>query len=134
MRAIIIMGHGSNVPGAGDDIRRVAEMVKQKAGYEIVRTCHLSRAKPSFPETLAECVEMGATEIILIPYLLYSGIHVRKDIPELMIEEGKRYQGVKLIYGSHLGSDELLAELVRKRVEEAADSEDVSLDYGAGDS
>ena len=125
MKAIIIMGHGSRVPGSGDGMKRTGEIMKNKYLLEIVETCHFSRAKPDFSDALAECVRRGADEVTVIPYFLYTGVHVREDIPEMMREEGKKYPGVKLVCGPPLGADELLADLVYKRAEEARGLPDV---------
>jgi hypothetical protein len=42
------------------------------------------------PETLDKCVANRATEIIVIPYLLNNGLHIRPDIPEMMKSGGSK--------------------------------------------
>ena len=49
----------------------------------------MSRLGPHYPEILAKCVEGGATEVVVIPYFLNNGLHIRLDIPEMMKEEAE---------------------------------------------
>ena len=90
-----------------------------------VEVCHMSRLGPFFPETLQKVAGMGARTIMLIPYFLHTGLHMRLDIPQMMQQEAAKYPGVKLILGRHLGYDESLARLVEKRIGESAQLPDV---------
>ncbi len=119
MRAIILLGHGSRVPGAGKDMERAAELLKKKYGLEMVKSCNMSRLGPHFPETLEECVNNGAKEIIVVPYFLNMGLHIRLDIPEMMQEEALKYPDIKLVYGKQLGFDDVFVDILYKRIEES---------------
>jgi len=125
MKAVILLGHGSRVPGAGQDMEKVGRILQEKYTLDIVKSCHLSRLGPLFPETLAACVSEGAKEVIVIPYFLNMGIHIRLDIPEMMQAEAQKYPEVKIIYGKHLGYDDSIADIIHKRIEESSQLEDV---------
>ncbi|MBU0991459.1 MAG: CbiX/SirB N-terminal domain-containing protein [Proteobacteria bacterium] len=125
MKAIILLGHGSRVPGAGDDMQKAALLLKEKYRLDMVDTCHMSRLGPHFPEILAKCVSNGAKEVFVIPYFLNMGLHIRLDIPEMMQKEAAKYPDVKLVYGKHLGFDEAFADILYKRIDESADLPDV---------
>jgi precorrin isomerase len=122
---IILMGHGSRVPGAGKDMEEVAQRLKDKYGYPRVEICFISRLGPHFPEIFEKCVNQGAKKVLAIPYFLHEGLHLLLDIPEMMQEEAKRFPHVKLILGRSLGFDEGLVDLVERRIEESKDHCDV---------
>jgi precorrin isomerase len=122
---IILMGHGSRVPGAGKDMEEVARRLKDKYGYPRVEMCFISRLGPHFPEIFEKCVNQGAKKILAIPYFLHEGLHLLLDIPEMMQQEAKRFPHVKLILGRSLGFDEGLVDLVERRIEESTDLCDV---------
>jgi precorrin isomerase len=122
---IILMGHGSRVPGAGKDMEEVAQRLKDKYGYPRVEICFISRLGPHFPEIFEKCVSQGAKKVLAIPYFLHEGLHLLLDIPEMMQEEAKRFPHVKLILGRSLGFDEGLVDLVERRIEESKDLCDV---------
>jgi len=117
--AIILLGHGSRVPEAGKDMERVAERLRQKYGHSLVEICFMSRLGPHFPETLERCVNRGATSVLVVPYFLHMGLHIVLDIPEMLQEEARKFPHVKLRFGSGFGFDELLVDLIEKRIHQA---------------
>jgi precorrin-8X/cobalt-precorrin-8 methylmutase len=123
--AIILMGHGSRVPGAGKDMEEVARRLKEKYGYPWVEICFISRLGPHFPEVFEKCVKQGAKRVWAIPYFLHEGLHLRLDIPEMMQKEAKKFPHVKLILGKSLGFGEGLVNLVKQRIEESRNLCDV---------
>ena len=122
---IILMGHGSRVPGAGRDMEEVAQRLKNKYGYPRVEICFISRLGPHFPEIFEKCVNQGANKVLAIPYFLHEGLHLLLDIPEMMQKEAKKFPHVKLMLGRSLGFDEGLVDLVERRIEESKDLCDV---------
>jgi cobalamin biosynthesis Co2+ chelatase CbiK len=117
--AIILLGHGSRVPGAGEDMEQVARRVRDKAGLTLVETCSMQMLGPKLADAVDKCVKGGAKRVIVIPYFLHVGIHMREDIPELLREEVRRRPGIEIILGRNLGYDESLADLVVRRIEES---------------
>lgn len=125
MRAIILLGHGSRVPGAGEGMEKATQLLKEKYHFEMVEGCYMSRIGPHFPETLAACVENGATDVLVIPYFLNTGLHIHIDIPEMMQIEAEKYPDIRLVYGKPMGYDDLVVEILKKRIEESMDFPDV---------
>jgi sirohydrochlorin ferrochelatase len=123
--AVILLGHGSRVKGAGKQMERVAAALKETQGYDLVETCYLSRLGPHFPEVFEGVVKQGAKKVIVVPYFLHGGMHILLDIPEMMQEVVAAYPEVNVILGKNLGFDALLVELVHKRIEESASMSDV---------
>jgi len=125
MKAIIILGHGSRVPGAGKEMEKAVSLLKEKYDFEMVAGCFMSRLGPHFPETLESCVRQGATEVFVIPYFLNMGLHIRLDIPEMMQAEAEKYPGIRLVYGKQMGFDETFVDVLKKRIDESVDLPDV---------
>lgn len=123
--AVILMGHGSRVPGAGEGMEKVAQWLKEKRSGTMIEICYMSELGPHFPEILEKCVRDGADKIIVMPYFLHLGIHLREDIPAMMRIEAKKYPGLTLILGRYLGFDESLAGLVGKRLDESRELDDI---------
>lgn len=117
--AVILLGHGSRIPGAGEGMEQVARRMREKRGQGIVETCYMSKLGPHFPEVFEKCVAGGAQKIIVIPYFLHSGLHILEDVPELLREKAKQFPEVELILGKNLGFDECLVDLVLKRLAES---------------
>lgn len=125
LQAIILLGHGSRVPDAGKDMEKVARRLKEKYGHPLVEICFMSRLGPHFPEIFEKCVRMGATQVLVIPYFLHSGLHLVLDIPEMMQEEAGKYPQVELVLGKGLGFDEILVDLVESAIQKSGQEKDV---------
>jgi sirohydrochlorin cobaltochelatase len=124
MRAVILIGHGSRAAGADDDMEKIAAGLRAKLGG-IVATCRMSGRGIPFDEAFESCVGQGAKEIIVLPYFLHFGVHLREDIPEILRENGRKHPDVRLVLGKHLGYDDALVTLVAKRIGESEDLCDI---------
>lgn len=122
--AVILIGHGSRAVGADDDMERVAEGLRAASGG-IVETCRMGGRGILFDEALERCIRLGMQEIVVLPYFLNFGIHLREDIPEILLKAAQRHPEVRLVLGKHLGYDDALVRLVAKRIRESEGLPDI---------
>jgi sirohydrochlorin ferrochelatase len=118
-KAVILIGHGSRAAGADDDMERVAECLRAIAGDSIVDLCRMAGHGTSFGEVFERCVRQGAKTVIVIPYFLHFGVHLRQDIPEILREAVAKHPDIRLVLGRHLGYDDALVALVERRIAES---------------
>ena len=123
--AVILMGHGSRVPGADSGMEQVARSIREKLDGVMIETCSMSMLGPRFGEVFEQCVSRGAKKVIVIPYFLHFGAHMQEDIPEILLEKASMFPNVTIIMGKHLGFDEKLTDLVIKRIGESEGLEDI---------
>jgi precorrin-8X/cobalt-precorrin-8 methylmutase len=123
--AIILLGHGSRVPNAGDSMELVAEQLRIRHPKTQVEICFMSRLGPHFPETFERCLAVGARSLFVIPYFLHGGLHIRLDIPRMLQETSAYHPDVRIVYGERLGYDEVLVDVVEKRIRESRSAPDV---------
>lgn len=117
--ALLLLGHGSKVEEANRALYEIATGVKKYREFPIVEVAFLQLAEPLLEEGLARCVAQGAHRVLLIPYFLYLGAHVGSDIPHKLAEARRRYPGVEIVQGNHLGVHPKLVEVVLDRIAEA---------------
>ena len=86
---MILIGHGSRAAGADDDMEKIAAGLRAKLGG-IVATCRMSGRGIPFDEAFDQCVRQGAKSVIVLPYFLHFGVHLREDIPEILREKRKQ--------------------------------------------
>ncbi len=123
--AVILLGHGSRVPGADRSMLLIAEDLKREGAYPRIETCNMSRLGPSFQDVLKRCVLDGSKNILLLPYFLNEGLHMKLDIPSMLQKSAEDYPNVRLVFGKNLGYDALLCELVKKRIAESEELEEI---------
>lgn len=114
--AIVLMAHGSRVAEANDAAHAIAAMVKELTDLAIVEVAFREMHPPNIQEAIDRCVAQGAERILLLPYFLFVGAHVREDLPAEMAEARARYPQVEFAMGSHLGVHHKLAEIVAERI------------------
>lgn len=122
---MILIGHGSRAAGADDDMERIAGRLRAVADGGIVDLCRMAGHGTSFGEAFERCVRQGAKTVIVIPYFLHFGVHLRQDIPEMLREAVIKHPEVRLVLGRHLGYDDALVSLLEKRIEESKELCDV---------
>ena len=124
-RAVILIGHGSRAAGADDDMERIAAELRRGKNGEAIEVCRMGGRGTPFAEVFTRCVRKGATEVVVMPYFLHFGVHLREDIPGMLREAAAGHPGVRLVLGRHLGYDESLVALVARRLAESADLDDI---------
>ena len=116
--AIIVFAHGSAVPEANGEVARLAEEVARRAQCP-ARSAFLEMAQPDLAAAVAECVAAGARRIVVVPYFLTMGVHVRRDLPRLIAEQQARFPGLDLRAGQSLEGYPGMAEALLDRAQEA---------------
>lgn len=119
---ILLLGHGSPKKDA-NNLEQVGTMLHGMlhAGCKegCVKVAYLQFAQPDIPETIKQCIALGSQKVILHPFFLSSGMHVTKDIPEMIQEARRLYPAVEFIYTEPLGIHEKLAHIVMERISAA---------------
>jgi sirohydrochlorin ferrochelatase len=96
MTGLVVFAHGSSVAAANDSVLRVTERMAAEGGYEMVEAAYLEMARPDLAEAVERLVVKGVTRIVVIPYFLTLGIHLRRDLPRIVDELAGRHAGVRI--------------------------------------
>jgi sirohydrochlorin ferrochelatase len=116
MKGILIVDHGSRKAEANDMLRCMANLIQAMAGSEVVvRYAHMELSDPDVATGFANCVEGGATEVTVFPYMLSPGRHSTSDIPRMVAEAARRFPRVSFNVTPAFGVHEKLAEVVLDR-------------------
>ena len=116
MQAILLIDHGSRRDAANEMMDCMANLVQAMAGNDVVvRYAHMELAEPSIASGVRQCVEAGATELTVFPYMLSPGKHSTGDIPRMVAEAAAPYPALAVRVTSAFGVHEKLAELIAIR-------------------
>lgn len=116
MKAILLIDHGSRRDAANEMMDCMANLVQAMAGSGvIVRYAHMEIAEPSIASGVRNCVEAGATELIVFPYMLSPGKHSTGDIPRMVAAASTAYPQLDVRVTNAFGVHEKLAELILGR-------------------
>src|SRR6478672_2086800 len=96
MKAVIVVDHGSRKTEANDMMKCVANLIQAMAGPDvIVKFAHMELAEPSVDVAFAKCVEEGADEVVVFPYMLSPGKHSTGDIPRMVAKAAQTHPGIR---------------------------------------
>ena len=85
--------------------------------YGIVEPAHMEIAEPSIATAFGRCVTRGAKRVVICPFFLGPGKHWTQDIPRLTAEAAAKHPGVAYHVTQTLGIDDLILDLLNKRIE-----------------
>ena len=116
MKGILIVDHGSVRVEANDMLRCMSNLLQTMAGPDVVvRYAHMDLAEPDIRRGFTDCVEAGATDITVFPYMLSPGRHSTADIPRLVAAAASGSPQVTFSVTPAFGVHEKLAELILDR-------------------
>ncbi|MEJ7758063.1 MAG: CbiX/SirB N-terminal domain-containing protein [Gemmatimonadaceae bacterium] len=116
MKAILLVDHGSRKREANDMLVCMANLVQAMAGPDvIVRLAHMELSEPSIGAGFSSCVEAGATEVTVFPYMLSPGRHSTSDIPRIVAETARTHPSVTFTVTPAFGVHEKLGEIILGR-------------------
>jgi sirohydrochlorin ferrochelatase len=104
MKAILLVDHGSVRNEANEMLVDMAQLVQRIA------------------EGFANCVEAGANEVIVFPYMLSPGRHSTTDIPRMVNAAAANHPGVTFSVTPPFGIEEKLGEIILARAHLSAES------------
>lgn len=120
--ALLLIAHGSRQEEANADLHHVVLEMRRRGRYAVVEACFLELAQPDIAAGGRRCVEQGAARVILLPYFLSAGVHVRRDLTAARQLLTERFPQVAFLLAEPLGRHPLLLDVVAERAA-AADAQ-----------
>jgi sirohydrochlorin ferrochelatase len=120
-RLVLVLGHGSKRGQATDNgIREVARRLGERCpGGPPVRPAFFEFLSPSLAEAVRAAAAEGAGEIAVLPYFLFDGKEIQRDIPQELERLRVEFPRMTIAQLPNLGLDPRLALVVAVRVRAA---------------
>ena len=120
-KGILVVAHGSRNLEANDFVHVLVGQLKDSLQSELVEAGFLDFAKPSISGGIKLLTESGADELLVYPFFLAKGVHLKEDIPRIVKET---VAGLKnpIPYrileplGLHPGIFDIIADTLREEV------------------
>ncbi len=119
MKAVLFVGHGSKDREGNDEVRTFVESVLPELDVPIIETCFLEFERPTLMQGLETCVQRGASEVVVIPMMLFAAGHAKIHIPAAIDEIKEKYPQVKFTYGRPIGIHEEVLSILVSRLQES---------------
>ena len=114
-KAIILFGHGSRDALWHLPIQAVAERIRITSPSTTVTCAYLELTEPSLGDAAASLINVGVSDITILPMFLGVGRHAREDLPALIADLKKNHPStvfqVQPAVGENPAVLDLLAEI-----------------------
>lgn len=117
-KAILIVSHGSRSSDAIEEFNSVVNLVRLSGEFSIVKGAHMEISQPDIPSAVKDIAEAGSDEIIVVPYFLFQGNHIKKDIPEILNGLRAIYPNINIKLSNPIGFEPLMAQILINRAKE----------------
>ncbi len=100
-------------------MEKVARQLRHRRAFDFVSCAYLEITPPSIERAVHSLVRHGVTTLLVLPYFLLMGVHIKEDIPEIIRSLRGKYRGkVKIILCPYLGYHEKIVSVVSQRLGE----------------
>jgi len=118
---VVVIGHGSRAPEALVLLNWVADRLAVRLRMPVL-AASLQFNKPTLDDCCHDLAKAGAWRVVVVPYFLYEGNHLKKDIPQELDRLRQELPGTEFVLADSLGADELLVEVLARRTLEKSDA------------
>lgn len=119
---IVLFAHGSRVEEANRGVHELAQKVEAAGPYRYVRAAFLELAEPDLGSAVLAAVESGVRRLVVVPYFLTMGIHLRRDLPKLLATVKQTHPDFEIEVGQSLEGHPLMPAIILDRVQHALES------------
>jgi len=116
-----VFAHGSRVESANEAVRTVAAELAKVGGFR-AEAAFLELGTPDLPGAATRLVEAGVDSITVIPYFLTLGLHMERDLPPLVANISRTYNGLPIAVTPPLDGHPALVQALLDRALSASHS------------
>lgn len=118
-KAVIILNHGSRNKLAQQDFLNFVQTLKQEQPSLRIEHASMELSPPNMPSVISKLYNEGIRSIVVVPFFLFRGMHIVRDIPEMIKEQESNYPDLNIAMGKVLLPDGRLEQIVIERIREA---------------
>ncbi|MEW9052912.1 MAG: sirohydrochlorin chelatase [Neobacillus sp.] len=109
---LLVVGRGSSDPATKNDFAKIATGLKERLQIEDVSVCYLAAAEPRLHQGLEKVTTKALGRIIVVPYLLFSGLLIAEVNREVLRLEK---QGFQILHTGPLSSHRVFEDVIFER-------------------
>lgn len=104
------------MPEANQGVSALAGRVAERIAADFVTAAFLESAAPDLGTAVAEAHGRGVRRLVIMPYFLTMGLHLRRDLPRLVAEQRARFPDMEILVSDSLEGYEGMADAVLHRL------------------
>ena len=116
--AVILLGRGGSDADANSDLCKIARILWEKTSFETVEPAFYGVTKPSLPEAVEKVKKLGAQNVIILPYFLFTGVLIKRIEQDLDVFR-TQFPELSFALADYFGFHPKLKVIVADRIDEA---------------
>ncbi len=112
---VVVAAHGSRAEEANETHRSLVQDLSLRLGI-LALPAFLELAEPSIPAALSVAADGGAVRILVLPFFLHPGRHLREDVPALVEQAREQHPGVTIDVLGAFGADPGVLDALTRQV------------------
>ncbi|XEC96081.1 sirohydrochlorin chelatase [Paenibacillus tarimensis] len=116
--AVLLLGRGSSDADANGNFLKMTRLLWEQLPVKWAESCFIGVTEPSFPDGLDRCKRLGAKNIYVLPYFLFTGVLIKR-IEQMTADFDAAHPEINVELAGYFGFHPQLVELLLDRVEEA---------------
>ncbi|WP_163536624.1 sirohydrochlorin chelatase [Gracilibacillus sp. YIM 98692] len=125
---ILLVGRGSSDQQAVSDTETILQMLGDYFPAQTIEKCFLAASKPKFEELLSEKVIHQEKSVMIVPYLLFTGLLITGI--KQYVEHFSLKPDQQIIQAEYLGQHDHVVKILKERVIEVRKEADVVCNNG----
>lgn len=118
MKGVLILAHGSRRKETLNTMETVFNMVRENMPDLIVEHAYMELCDVTLDKGLDLLRDRGVRDVVVVPYFLFDGMHIVKDIPQEIKAYLETHQDMTISMGRSLGADKRIADVLCDRIRE----------------
>ena len=114
----LLVGRGSTDPDANSDLYKIARLLTERGELGLVEPAFISLAKPGVAEALDRLRLLGARDVTVAPYFLFTGSLLERIYAQSR-SWARQNPDISLRLAKEMGPDQRIVDLLTQRIEEA---------------
>ncbi len=124
MTALLGVAHGSKDPQAQQVVESLLDHAARRRPGLVTAPAYVDNASPSIRSALAQLVDKGERDVVVVPLLLTAASHVKTDVAASVQQGRAEHPGVRLRFARPLGPHPALVSVLARRLAEAGVEDD----------
>jgi sirohydrochlorin ferrochelatase len=116
--AIVLIAHGSRNAEANADATYFAEQLQHAGVASQVIAAYLELAEPTIPQGVETVLANKPQLVVLLPYFLSAGVHVRRDITDMCLQFKESHPRTNFHLAEPIGRHHLMGTILADRLRE----------------
>lgn len=110
--ALVLLGHGARDPAWAGPMERARVLLTARRPATAIELAFLEFMQPTLDEAIDALVQGGHKAVVVVPFFLAHGTHLKKDVPLLLDGARARHPGCAITLAPAVGeADTVLAAM-----------------------